>query len=67
MSLRISLAQINLLDSDYYWVTRAIMEVAERHARGRMVSTLEGGYETQALGRAVVQHIRALMRLGASH
>jgi len=58
------MGQLNLLDSDYYWVTREIMAVAERHARGRVVSTLEGGYQTQALGRAVVQHIRALMLLG---
>lgn len=61
------MGQLNLLDSDYYWVTRAIMEIAERHARGRVVSTLEGGYQAHALGRAAVQHIRALMCLGASH
>lgn len=57
------MAQLNLLDSDYYWVTREIMTVAERHARGRVVSTLEGGYQLDALGRAAAQHIRALMRL----
>ena len=61
------MGQINLLDSDYYWVTREIMEVAECHAQGRVISTLEGGYEPQALGRAAVQHVRALMRLGAHH
>ncbi|MEA3242600.1 MAG: hypothetical protein U9Q19_04070 [Pseudomonadota bacterium] len=44
-------------------VTREIMELAEHHARGRVVSTLEGGYQAQALARSVVQHIRALMRL----
>jgi acetoin utilization deacetylase AcuC-like enzyme len=58
------MAQINLLDSDYYWVTREIMTVAERHAQGRVVSTLEGGYHLDALGRAAAQHIRALMCLG---
>jgi acetoin utilization deacetylase AcuC-like enzyme len=58
------MAQLNLLDSDYYWVTREIMTIAERHARGRVVSTLEGGYHLDALGRAAAQHIRALMRLG---
>lgn len=57
------MGQLNLLDSDYYWVTHEIMEVALHHARGRVVSTLEGGYELRALGRAAVQHIRALMRV----
>jgi acetoin utilization deacetylase AcuC-like enzyme len=61
------MGQLNLLDSDYYWVTREIMDVAERHAGGRVVATLEGGYEPLALGRAVVQHVRALMHLGAGH
>jgi acetoin utilization deacetylase AcuC-like enzyme len=55
--------QLNLLDSDYYWITREIMEAAAQHAGGHVVSTLEGGYELRALGRAVVQHIRALMQL----
>ena len=57
------MGQLNLLDSDYYWITREIMEVAAQHAGGRVVSTLEGGYELHALGRAVVQHIRALMHI----
>jgi acetoin utilization deacetylase AcuC-like enzyme len=57
------MGQLNLLDSDYYWITREIMEVATQHAGGRVVSTLEGGYELHALGRAVVQHVRALMRI----
>ena len=58
-----SMGQLNLLDSDYYWITRKIMEVAAQHAEGHVVSTLEGGYELHALGRAVIQHIRALMRV----
>jgi acetoin utilization deacetylase AcuC-like enzyme len=57
------MGQLNLLDSDYYWVTREIMEVATLYAGGHVVSALEGGYELHALGRAVVKHIRALMRL----
>ena len=57
------MGQLNLLDSDFYWITREIMEVAAKHAGGHVVSTLEGGYELHALGRAVVQHIRALMRI----
>jgi acetoin utilization deacetylase AcuC-like enzyme len=55
------MGQLNLLDSDYYWITREIMEVATQYAGGHVVSALEGGYELHALGRAVVQHIRALM------
>jgi acetoin utilization deacetylase AcuC-like enzyme len=57
------MGQLNLLDSDYYWITREIMTVAAQHAKGHVVSTLEGGYELHALGRAVVQHLRALMRI----
>ncbi len=57
------MGQLNLLDSDYYWVTKQIMEVAQQHAEGGVVSTLEGGYALRALGRAVVQHMRALMQV----
>jgi len=58
-----SIGQLNLLDSDYYWITREIMAAAAQHAGGRVVSTLEGGYELHALGRSVVQHIRALLQV----
>jgi acetoin utilization deacetylase AcuC-like enzyme len=57
------MGQLNLLDSDYYWITREIMAAATQHAGGRVVSTLEGGYELHALGRSVVQHIRALLQV----
>jgi len=57
------ISQLNLLDSDYYWITREIMAAAAQHAGGHVVSTLEGGYELHALGRAAVQHIRALMQV----
>lgn len=57
------LGQLNLLDSDYYWISCEIVEVAEQYAGGHVVSALEGGYELAALGRAVVQHLRALMHL----
>jgi acetoin utilization deacetylase AcuC-like enzyme len=55
------LAGLNLLDSDYRWVTRQIMEVAARHAQGRVVSALEGGYALDALGRSAAAHIKGLM------
>ena len=54
------LAYLKLDDEDYRWVTEKLMDVADRHAEGRVVSTLEGGYNTEALGRCVVEHVRAL-------
>jgi acetoin utilization deacetylase AcuC-like enzyme len=54
------LAYLKLDDEDYRWVTEQLVDVAERHAQGRVVSTLEGGYNTDALGRCVVEHVRAL-------
>jgi len=56
------LAYLNLEDEDYRWVTEKLVEVANRHAQGRVVSTLEGGYNTQALARCVVEHVGALAR-----
>jgi acetoin utilization deacetylase AcuC-like enzyme len=55
------LAYLKLDDEDYRWVTERLVEVADRHAGGRVVSTLEGGYNTDALGRCVVEHLRVLM------
>jgi acetoin utilization deacetylase AcuC-like enzyme len=54
------LAYLKLGDEDYRWVTEKLLEVADRHAQGRVVSTLEGGYNTEALGRCVVEHVSAL-------
>ncbi|MFL5295727.1 MAG: histone deacetylase family protein [Phenylobacterium sp.] len=45
---------------DFAWATRAIVDVANRHARGRVVSSLEGGYDLQALGSSALAHVRAL-------
>jgi acetoin utilization deacetylase AcuC-like enzyme len=44
----------------FAWITRALLEVAETHAKGRLVSLLEGGYDADALGASVVQHHRGL-------
>ncbi len=54
------LAHLELDDADYRWVTEQLVELAVRHAGGRVVSTLEGGYDTAALGRCVVEHVRTL-------
>lgn len=50
----------NLTEEDFGWATRAIVEVARAHAKGRVVSSLEGGYDLQALGRSALAHVRAL-------
>jgi acetoin utilization deacetylase AcuC-like enzyme len=55
------LAGLEFTDEDYAWVTRELVNVANRHAKGRIVSTLEGGYALSALGRSAVEHVRALL------
>jgi len=59
------MAMLRLSDADYAWVTRQVKAVADRHAGGRMVSMLEGGYALSALGRSVVQHLRVMAGLDA--
>jgi acetoin utilization deacetylase AcuC-like enzyme len=57
------MAMLSLTDQDYAWVTQQVKAVADRHAGGRVVSMLEGGYALSALGRSVVQHLRVLAEL----
>lgn len=57
------LAQWELTDEDYGWITDQLMDVADRCCQGRIVSVLEGGYDLDALGRAACRHIRSLMKL----
>jgi acetoin utilization deacetylase AcuC-like enzyme len=54
------LGQLGLVEADYEWITQRIMSVAERHAQGRIVSCLEGGYNLSALARSVAAHLRVL-------
>jgi len=56
------LANLNLVEADYAWVTKKLMEVADETANGRVVSLLEGGYDLQGLARSVAAHVTALMR-----
>jgi len=56
------LASLNLVEDDFAWITRELLDLAQRHARGRLVSTLEGGYELRALGNSVAAHVRELLR-----
>jgi len=60
------MAMLRFADADYGWVTRQVKAIAERHAGGRMVSMLEGGYALPALGRSATQHIKVLAGLDAS-
>ena len=55
------LASLAFTESDYAWITRELVAVAGRHAQGRIVSSLEGGYSLSALGRSVVEHVRVLV------
>ena len=54
------LGQLGLVEADYEWITKRLKEVAQRHAQGRIVSCLEGGYNLGALARSVAAHLRAL-------
>ena len=58
------LAQLLLDEADYTWVTKRLLEVAGDHAKGRVVSTLEGGYDMAALGASAAAHLRVLMSAG---
>ena len=56
------LANLNLVEADFAWVTKKLMEIADASAQGRIVSLLEGGYDLQGLSRSVAAHVTALMR-----
>lgn len=55
------MAQFNLLDSDYAWISEQISQLARQSGQGRIVSCLEGGYELHALARSVEAHIKAFL------
>ena len=55
------LANLNLDADDYAWVTARLVEIAGRHAQGRIVSSLEGGYSLTALRESVGAHVAALL------
>ena len=54
------MAHFMLLDDDYAWITRKLVDLAQRHCNGRIVSCLEGGYALAALGRSAVAHIKTM-------
>lgn len=57
------LGQLQLKESDIIWLTERLVDVADRYSNGRIISVLEGGYNTDALGRAVFQHLKTIMKL----
>ena len=58
------LANLNLVEEDFVWATQAICDLADAHCAGRVVSTLEGGYDLPALAASVAAHVRVLMERG---
>lgn len=58
------LAQLNLREADFVWITEALCDLADIHARGRVVSTLEGGYDLSALAASTAAHVEVLMHRG---
>jgi acetoin utilization deacetylase AcuC-like enzyme len=58
------LANINLGEADFAWATERLCEIADRVCGGRIVSTLEGGYDLSALAASVAAHVRVLMERG---
>jgi len=55
------LAGLRLHEEDYAWITGEIVQLAKEHCDGRVVSTLEGGYDLHALAASAAAHVRALM------
>src|SRR5262245_11326576 len=58
------LANLQLAEADFAWATGRIAEAADKHAEGRLVSMLEGGYNLTALARSVAVHMGVLMQAG---
>jgi acetoin utilization deacetylase AcuC-like enzyme len=59
------LGGLRLVEPDFAWATEQLAEIARRHANGRIVSMLEGGYNLTALARSVAVHVKTLMETGA--
>ncbi|TCS36545.1 acetoin utilization deacetylase AcuC-like enzyme [Paucimonas lemoignei] len=57
------MGQLGLVEADYAWLTQQIMTIADQYAQGRIVSSLEGGYNLSALGRSVAAHLKVLAGL----
>ncbi|TAL78213.1 MAG: histone deacetylase family protein [Beijerinckiaceae bacterium] len=55
------LANVNLVEGDFAWITGKLLDLADRHCKGRLVSVLEGGYDLEGLSRSAAAHVRTLM------
>ena len=58
------LAQLEVETEDFVWLTEELLAIADRHAQGRLVSVLEGGYDLDALAESTATHVQSLMRAG---
>lgn len=58
------LAELNLVEDDYFWVAEKLVALAVKHCGGKIVSSLEGGYDIKALKASVAAHLMALAALG---
>jgi acetoin utilization deacetylase AcuC-like enzyme len=58
------LAGLELVEDDFRWATEALADVARRHAKGRIVSMLEGGYDLKGLALSTAAHVKALLDAG---
>ena len=54
------LANIRLESDDFFKITKNIVDIANTHSRGRVISFLEGGYDLQALSESIIEHLNAL-------
>ncbi len=55
------LAEVNLQDDDYKWITELIVSYANTYSQGRVISTMEGGYNLESLARGAAEHVKALI------
>jgi acetoin utilization deacetylase AcuC-like enzyme len=62
--VRDPLAQLRLVEADFVWITEKLLGIAAKHTGGKLVSTLEGGYDLDALASSTAAHVATLM--GAS-
>lgn len=58
------LSTIQLSERDFIWATKTLCDIADAHCGGRVVSTLEGGYDLEGLGRSTAAHVSVLMERG---
>ena len=59
--LKDPLAQLRVLEPDFAWITEKLLEAAAKHTGGKLVSTLEGGYDLEALANSTAVHVKTLM------